>query len=246
MSDTGTAHSAVVADRADRILEVLRHRDPSEADAQACSMLIAGLRMLDEVRGPDAVAAFLGQAGPIMAGEYPGGPLGAPSADPAPEAAPVTASAEPSYADMVAHDIAYLRGLPLDVAMGRANAAMEAAGAFLHQALEQVIAATDATEASAEPAAPPVTSTPQPQLAQTAQRPDPDAAALALLDGLRALAPGEGHEQARAAIFGASAFLIEQRGPVYTAAVTEGLQVNARRHIEVWGMSPRPDGVSLH
>ena len=246
MTDTTTAtpENVALVDHADRILEVLRHRDPTEADAQACSMFIASLKMLEEVRGVEAVAALLGKVGPIMAGRYPGGPVVAAPATPSePVTPPPPSSPTPSHADLVANGLAYLRNLPLGAAMAEANAAMEIGGTFLHQALGELVRpdaeACDVVEARPAPMAPRA-----PQPAPVPATPDPDA--LSMLDGLRGTAPDRAHEEARAAIVGAAAYLVEARGPAYTTAVVDGLLLNARRHIEVWGASPRPDGVALH
>ncbi|RYC29533.1 hypothetical protein D3273_23385 [Lichenibacterium minor] len=246
MTDTTTAtpENVALVDHADRILEVLRHRDPTEADAQACSMFIASLRMLEEVRGVEAVAALLGKVGPIMAGHFPGGPVvAAPAVPPEPVALPPSPSPTPSHADLVANGIAYLRNLPLGAAMAEANAAMEIGGTFLHQAFGE-LAKPDAEACDVVEARPAPKASRAPQPAPVT--PDPDALAVTLLDNLRGTAPDRAHEEARAAIVGAAAYLIEARGPAYTAAVVDGLLINARRHIEVWGASPRPDGTSLH
>lgn len=243
---TATPEKVALVDHADRILEVLRHRDPTEADAQACSMFIAGLKMLEEVRGIEAVTALLGKVGPIMAGHYPGGPAVTAPAAPSETIAPSPPSSPtPSHADLVANGLAYLRNLPLGAAMAEANAAMEIGGTFLHQALGELVK-PDAEVCSAAEAHPAPTAPRAPEPVPAPIVANPDALALSLLDGLRGTAPDRAHEEARAAIVGASAYLIEARGPAYTAAVVDGLLINARQHIEVWGASPRPDGVPLH
>ena len=61
--------SAMRADRAERLLETLQKRSPAEADLQASAMVMAGLKMLQQVRGTTSVLDSLSRIGPALVAE---------------------------------------------------------------------------------------------------------------------------------------------------------------------------------
>ncbi len=254
------AKTAMRADRAERLLETLQRRNPAEADLQASAMVMAGLKMLQQVRGTTSVLDSLSRIGPALVAEcqaepavthpdadtMPGGHAGElysivaarPPAEGRAQAdammnaatallidregidntiaelvrladrvraskvapAPAPAQAE----DLVGGMLAYLRGLPLEVAKAQARAAAVAASAFLAEV--GAAPAVVVPGSAAEPVAP----LPAGQLA------------LAMVDELKTMPRWEAHERARSVVAGSAAYLHEVFGRSYASAVLNG------------------------
>ena len=116
--DTTMPDNTVLADRAERLVETLKRRDPAEAETQAVCMVMAGLTALQDVRGTEALIAILAKIGLTLRVHD--------------EAAPkVTAGPVPENLASVA--LGHLRALPLDLGQAQARAAIAAGAAYLRE-----------------------------------------------------------------------------------------------------------------